>query len=141
VWPLPSQDDTTTAVRYTKGVPVLSESTYADEADVAFILDKYTSQLGQPGHQLWFKIGGSERGRGLIHDPTGTVHTWPASGATHATIIHVNGHRDQDCSRFYVESDGVVSQIMGPSSAFMTIMRADPVLAEANGLDPVDLGV
>lgn len=54
-------------------------------------------------------------------------------------MIHVNSYRDQDCSRFYIGSNGVVSQIMGPSSAFMAIMRADPALAQANGRDPPDL--
>jgi hypothetical protein len=128
-------------VRYTKGVPVLGHSTHADEANVAFILEKYARQLDQPGHQLWFKIGGRERGRGIIHDPTSRVHTWSESEATHASMIHINGYPDEECCRFYIESNGVVSQIMGPSSAVMAIMRADPALAQANGLDPVDLGV
>jgi hypothetical protein len=126
------------AVRYTKGVPVLGQSIHADETDVAFILEKYASQLNQPGHQLWWTPGRGEPGRGIIYDSAGTVHTWPESEATHASMIHVNGYRDQDCSRFYIESNGVVSQIMGPSSAFMTIMRADHELAKANGFAPAD---
>jgi len=125
-------------VRYTSPVPVLGQSTHADEAEVAFIVEKYASQLGQPGDHLWFTAGGREPGRALIHDPSGRVHIWPESEATHASMIHVNGYRDQDCCRFYIESNGVVSQIMGPSSAFMTIMRADHELARTNGFNPAD---
>src|SRR5450755_4532419 len=71
------------AVRYTKGVPVLGQSIHADETDVAFILEKYASQLNQPGHQLWWTPGRGEPGRGIIYDSAGTVHTWPESEATH----------------------------------------------------------
>lgn len=114
-----------------------------DASEVALIRTKYARELAQPGHQLHFEVQhevGAGLGRGFVHDPTGTVYTWPAAEASHAAMIHVAAFRDQDCTRFYIEPNGVISQVVGSAAVLMTIMEADPVLAVANGFDP-DVGL
>lgn len=127
--------------RYNSGMH-LGASLVADVIDATLdrLRRKYAGQLDGQGHQLWFRPNlrtraEGEYGRGMIHDPTGTVHTWPESEATHADMIALNNFRDQDCMRFYLEPDGQVGDIYGPSSRVMDIARADPALARANGLD------
>jgi hypothetical protein len=118
--------------------PMLGQSKISDvkPAKIAAIKAKYADQLSQPGHQLWFRPGRRPPipGLGLVHDPSGMVHTWPEGEATHADMMATKGLRDEDCSRFYIQPNGVVNQILGQPRTFATIMGADPALARANGM-------
>lgn len=107
-------------------------------AKIASIQSQHSGEINQPGHQLWFRPRPNatyedEPGRGFIHTPTQTVHTWPESESEHDTMARAKGFNPQDCVPLYIRPNGVINRIYGDSDLLRTVFDADPSLAKANG--------